>query len=102
MLGEIEVPAVRSPVRFTPIKRLLICFLPWPKGKIKAPPGALTTAPCAWEKDVATLRALLERFAGFEPAGSWAPHPLFGTMSRGLWAGLTRRPFDHHLRQFGV
>ena len=101
-LGEIEVPATRSPLRFTPIKQLLIYFLPWPKGKIKAPPAALTTDPGTWEKDVATLRALLEQFAGFEPAGSWAPHPFFGTMSRGLWAGLTRRHFDHHLRQFGV
>ncbi len=101
-LGEIEVPATRSPLRFTPIKQLLIYFLPWPKGKIKAPPVALATDPGPWEKDVATLRALLERFAGFEPAGSWAPHPFFGTMSRRLWAGLTRRHFDYHLRQFGV
>jgi hypothetical protein len=32
----------------------------------------------------------------------WPAHPFFGLLGPHAWGVLTRRHFDHHLRQFGV
>ena len=99
-----EIPAARrpSPLRFLPIKLLVIHVLPWPKGRIQGPPEAFITSPGEWNRDITALRDLLELFASRADQKTWPPHPMFGRMSGSLWARLTCRHFDHHLRQFGA
>jgi hypothetical protein len=100
-LGQIPTRPIRGLLRYPPFKQLVVDVLPWPKGRVQAPPEAFTTAPGVWERDVAVLRQLLDQFAAREGQRQWPPHPKFGKMSGGLWSRLTCRHFDHHLRQFG-
>ena len=101
-LGQLPTRPVPGPLRYTPMKQLVIDVLPWPKGRIQGPPEAFTNSPAHWSQDVATLLALLETFAARGGQGPWPPHPNFGRMSGALWSRLTCRHFDHHLTQFGV
>jgi hypothetical protein len=101
-LGEIEAQGVPGPLRFPPLRYLAIHVVPWPKGRVQAPPEAFTTAPTEIEADRAALVALIERFARAPDAALAAPHPLFGHMSARDWDVLSYRHLDHHLRQFGA
>ena len=99
--GEIPVAPVNTPLRFPPVKQLAIYVLPWPHGTQTAP-ELLTRAPAAWNGEVVTLSALVEKFSTRSPRGAWPRHPLFGAMSGRAWGVLAYRHCDHHFRQFGV
>jgi hypothetical protein len=100
-LGDIPTKPISGPMRYKPFKQLAIGPMPWPHGA-KSPPETWTTKPAEWNRDVATLRELLERFGGLANQSSWPDHPLFGTMTGDLWSRLTCKHFDHHLRQFSA
>jgi hypothetical protein len=100
-LGELSGRPVPGPMRFAPIRRVAIDYLPWPHGA-KSPRESFTTQPVGLQSDISSLRTLLERFGSRESQRDWPEHPLFGTMSGPLWARLTCKHFDHHLRQSGV
>jgi hypothetical protein len=100
-LGELQVAPKQTPLRFPGIKQLVIYVLPWPPGAPTAP-ELLARAPAAWNGEVVTLSALLERFAERTASGSWPSHPAFGSMSGRAWGVLVYRHCDHHFRQFGV
>ena len=101
-LGHLPTAPIAGPLRYPPMKQLVIDVLPWPRGRVQGPPEAFTSAPDQWERDVATLLALLDTFAASAGTPTWAPHPNFGRMSGPLWSRLTCRHFDHHLTQFGA
>ena len=101
-LGELPTRRGTGPMAFPPIRWLVIDVMPrWPHGT-KGPPEAFKTTPASWERDIAGLRSLLERFAKRTDQRDWPDHPLFGRMTRSLWGRLTCKHFDHHLRQFGT
>jgi hypothetical protein len=100
-LGELQVPPRNTPLRFPVIKQLVIHWLPWPPGAPTAP-ELLARAPAAWNGEVVTLSALVERFASRSPRDTWPRHPAFGRMSGRLWGALVYRHCDHHFRQFGI
>ena len=81
---------------------LAIHRLPWPEGKIQAPPGAFNTPSLGWERDREVVAALIDRFATAPLETLTAVHPMFGRMRPQDWDVLQYRHFDHHLRQFGV
>jgi hypothetical protein len=101
-LGQLSTQPIAGPLRYTPMKQLVIDVLPWPRGRIQGPPEAFTSSPDQWDQDMAALLTLLETFGGCGRRGTWAAHPNFGHMSGPLWGRLTCRHFDHHLTQFGV
>lgn len=83
------------------VQWLMIDIVPFPKGAPTAPAlRSRVPASIADERDA--LLALLERFAPEQGPISWAPHPLFGTLSPAQWGRLAHKHLDHHLRQFGV
>src|SRR5687768_13775127 len=90
-LGQLATQPIGEVLRYSPMRQLVIDVLPWPKGRIQGPPEAFTSSPDRWERDVATLLALLETFGGCGRQGMWAPHPNFGRMSGPLWGRLTCR-----------
>lgn len=100
-LGDISAQRMPSPLRYPVIKPLVLYVLPWPKGRTIGPPEAFTTPPTEWQRDIATLLELLERFASEKARTKWPPHPMFGAMSGPLWSRFICKHFDHHLRQFG-
>jgi len=100
-LGELPVKQRKSFLRFPVVKQLIIHVMPWPKGTPTAP-ELLARAPAAWNGEVVTLSALVERFADRSPRDEWPRHPAFGNMSGRLWGALVYRHCDHHFTQFGI
>jgi hypothetical protein len=99
--GELAVPSKKLPIRFTPLKQLIIYWLPFPKGAPTAP-LLLARKAAEWNGEVQTLRERLDAFAKRGPSGPFVPHPAFGTLTPRAWGVLVYRHVDHHLSQFGV
>lgn len=90
--------AVANPL----MRWLVICLMPWPKGKLQSPKEQFTTTPGDFARDRETLKSLIEQFAGRASGGSFGSHSIFGRMSGTRWGQLAHRHIDFHLRQFGV
>src|SRR5262245_48188406 len=78
--------------------------LRWPHGyrtspEMDAEKGG--TRPDVFERDVAVLKSLLQRFVATQGAGI-NPHYAWGDLSPGMWGRYVYRHLDHHLRQFGL
>jgi len=84
------------------LRRFVIYYLPWPKGKAETVPEMLITKPTDWDADLARVRDLLQAAAARGASVEWPPHPAFGKISGKDYGTLIYRHFDHHLRQFGV
>jgi hypothetical protein len=92
----------KGPMRFAPLRYLVLHLMKWPEGKIQAPPGAFERPPEGWEKDRATLLGLLGDYFDRDPDELGANHPIFGAMKPHDWDVFLYRHLDHHLRQFSV
>jgi hypothetical protein len=99
-LGDLKVPAKNTPLRFTPLKQLIIYVAPFPKGAPTAP-ELITRAATDFRSEIDAIVTMLDRCADANQA--LAPeHPAFGRLSRRDWGVLVYRHTDHHLRQFGA
>jgi hypothetical protein len=98
--GELPIPMKKTFARHPVIKQLLIYVVPFPRGVPTA--KQLQRVPGEWTTDLADLRSMLEQFAARDRSAAWPAHPFFGPLGAHAWGVLTRRHFDHHLRQFGV
>jgi len=101
-LGSQSAAPIPGPLRLPGLGWLVMCVLPWPRGKVQSPPETLLTDATDWESDLATLHDLVEQFAGDDQRDSWPDHPAFGSMSRRDWGIFCHRHIDHHLCQFGA
>jgi hypothetical protein len=100
-LGDLVCAPKKRPLRFPPLKQLIVYWLPWPEGAPTAP-ELISRMPASLSSEVAELTSLLERLAR-QPADTALPaHPAFGRLSRRAWGVLVYRHMDHHLTQFGV
>jgi hypothetical protein len=99
-LGELPVKSKRVPIRYAPLKQLIVYVAPFPKGMPTAP-ELIARAPGDWGADLADLRSLVDRFQPRGGAG-WPEHPAFGALSERAWGVLVYRHMDHHLKQFGA
>jgi Protein of unknown function (DUF1569) len=101
-LGELRVEPKRLPIRYPPLKQLVVYAAPFPKNAPTAPELVITATPLPWSDDVARLETLIDRFTSCAADSEWPEHPAFGRLSRRAWGVLAYRHLDHHLRQFGV
>lgn len=99
--GELAVRPKNMPLRYTPIKQLVIYWLPFPKGAPTAP-ELLTRKATEWHGELNELRREFAAFQKRGPAGPLVPHPAFGKLSPRAWGVLVYRHTDHHLKQFGA
>ena len=105
LLGERPVSAAAWP-RWRQRLTKWIAFrtpLPWPQGIATMPevnPKLQGTRPAAFEADRDALLVLMRRFVS--PSTRYAPHPMFGMLTRDEALIWTFRHVDHHLRQFGL
>ena len=99
--GDLPIPPRNLILRFTPIKQLLIFWLPFPRG-VPTAKELIGRMPAEWSVERAALCASIESFESFHPDGVWPPHPAFGDLTTRAWGVLAYRHTDHHLRQFGV
>ena len=100
-IGDLDVASKNLPVRFFPLKQLLIYMVPMAKGLPTAPELIARTTD-AWAGELEEFATLLATFARHPQSAPWPDHPAFGRMSRNDWGVLVYRHSDHHLRQFGV
>jgi hypothetical protein len=99
-MGDLKVAPKKSPIRYPPLKQLIVYVAPFPKG-VPTAPELLAREPREWTAEVADLQSLLDRAADGRSTDAWPEHPAFGTLSKRAWGVLIFRHMDHHLRQFG-
>jgi hypothetical protein len=106
MMGDKAISSSSRLAQRTVIKWIaLYTPLPWPKGVPTRPEVDQLiggTPPVDFQRDMAQLFALVERFTRPERDFKWQPHPIFGEMSEGQWMRWGYLHMDHHLRQFGA
>jgi len=101
-IGDLPVAPKRLPLRYPPLKQLIVYVAPFPRNAPTAPELTIAATPRAWSDDLSTLQQLIDRFASRPADADWPEHPAFGRLSRRAWGVLAYRHIDHHLRQFGV
>lgn len=103
-LGEKYISPSTSLFKRTVLKPLALWVpVPWPHGFNTRPEMDQQqggTTPVEFSCDIEKLRTLFERFCTLD--GEFAPHAMFGQMSRVERMRYAYRHIDHHLRQFGV
>jgi Protein of unknown function (DUF1569) len=104
MVGRGEKSASRAP-SFIPrsfVKWIALhTSLRWPRNVRTRPEidqTAAGTPPADWSSDRDRLCAQIR---AFPDTPQFAPHPIFGEMTRAEWLIWGYRHVDHHLRQFG-
>src|SRR5687768_18567398 len=95
--GELKCAPKSLPIRFTPLKQLIIYWLPFPKG-VPTAPELLARQPLEWQGEMQTLRQELAAVVQRGPSGPFVPHPAFGRLTPRAWGVLVYRHLDHHLR----
>jgi hypothetical protein len=100
-IGELQIKPMGGPLRYTPLKQLVIYVLPFPRNLATAP-ELLARVPGEWTSDVDQLTALIDQFAIRDRAGTWPDHGAFGHMTGDEWGILMYRHTEHHFRQFGI
>jgi hypothetical protein len=100
-MGDLKVARRTLPIRYPPLKQLIIYWAPFPKGAPTAP-ELLAREPREWSRDIGDVQELLERAASARTTDTWPEHPAFGKLSTRAWGVLIYRHMDHHLRQFGA
>jgi hypothetical protein len=99
--GEVVAKTVWTPVRYTPLRQLIVYLLPWPKNVATAR-ELLPSNPVALEEGRRALVRVIEDIAARSSQREWPEHPAFGPVGRRGWGVVAWRHVDHHLRQFGV
>ncbi|MBC7896677.1 MAG: DUF1569 domain-containing protein [Cytophagaceae bacterium] len=102
--GERPIADMRTPLRFFPLKQLVLHVLPFPRS---APTAHALKADAASDvrsvaEERAGLDAALASFRAMNRQAPWGPHPAFGTMTGTSWGRMLHKHADHHLRQFGA
>jgi hypothetical protein len=101
-LGDITPAAKKIPIRFFPLKQLIIYVVPFPKGAPTAPELIARSGRAVWAEEVNTFRELMARLAIRSGQTKWPSHPAFGSMNRRSWGVLGHKHLSHHFTQFGV
>ena len=99
--GELVIPSKNLPLRYTPLKELILYWLPFPRNAPTAP-ELTVRPPVDWTTDLTELQSRLDDFVRRGESAATAEHPAFGKMTPRQWGVLVYRHMDHHLRQFGV
>jgi hypothetical protein len=100
--GDLEVASKHGPLRYPPLRQLVVYLLPIPKGVPTAPELIARTDTAQFTDEQRDFHALVERLDQIVSGSQLVPHPLFGTLSYREYGVLMARHTDHHLRQFGV
>jgi len=101
-LGELVVPSKNLPLRYPPIKQLVIYVLPFPKGAPTAPQLLTRCDGASFADEQQAMLKMFERLAAVKPGDPLQEHPAFGVLTHNAYGVLMARHTDHHLKQFGV
>jgi hypothetical protein len=100
-VGELHCKPKKLPIRFFPLKQLILYVFPFPKGAPTAK-ELLEGSDTPPARSKAELRRLVALFVSRKGAKEWPSHPAFGSLGERAWGALGYKHLDHHLRQFGL
>jgi hypothetical protein len=101
-LGDLPTAPKDLPLRYPPLKQLVVYLLPFPKGAPTSPELLARVGTAQWEAEVAAFPGLLARAGAGAGRSDWPLHPAFGRLSPRAWGVLGYRHVHHHFTQFGV
>jgi hypothetical protein len=101
-LGDLPVKSKNLPLRYKPIRHVIIYWLPMPKGAPTAPELIARCSNAVLEDEKKAFAELINRCAAVKPGTKLNDHPAFGDLSYEEYGALIAKHTDHHLRQFGV
>jgi uncharacterized protein DUF1569 len=101
-LGELIIPSKNLPLRYPPIKQLVIYLLPFPKSAPTAPQLLTRCDGAVLADEQLAMLKMLDKLAAVKPGDPLQEHPAFGVLSHRAYGVLMARHTDHHLKQFGV
>ena len=99
--GELTVKPKNLPLRYTPIKQLIIYVLPFPKGAPTAPELIARCDGAVLEDEKQVFAAMFAKLAALTPVDPLQPHPAFGALTYKDYGALMAKHTEHHFRQFG-
>jgi hypothetical protein len=100
--GDLPVAARKLPIRYFPLKQLILYVFPFPKGAPTAPELLIRCDAADLCAEQAVFVQLAERAAAKSAHDRWPDHPAFGPLSHAAWGKLISKHTEHHLRQFGL
>ena len=100
--GELQCKSKNLPLRYTPIKQLVIYVAPFPKGAPTAPELLARCDGAVLDEEKQAYEAMIAKLAAVTPGDPFPEHPAFGVLTHKAYGVLMARHTDHHLRQFGV
>ena len=101
-LGELKVPSKNLPLRYTPIKQLVIYVLPFPKGAPTAPELLRRCDKASLAEEQQAMQQMFEKLAAVKPGDALQEHPAFGVLTHDAYGVLMARHTDHHFKQFNL
>jgi hypothetical protein len=100
--GDLPCKSKNLPLRYKPVRRLFIYYLPMPKGAPTAPELIARCSGASLEDERENFAQLLDRCGAVTPATKLGEHPAFGDLDYKEYGALIAKHTDHHLRQFGL
>jgi len=100
--GELKVKSKNLPLRYTPIKQLVIYVAPFPKGAPTAPELLARCDGAVLDDEKQAIETMFAKLAAVKPGDPLPEHPAFGVLTYRAYGVLMARHTDHHLKQFGV
>lgn len=101
-IGELPVKSKNLPLRYTPIKQLVIYVLPFPKGAPTAPELIARCGTALLDDEKAALTAMFAKLGSIARGTALPEHPAFGNLSYDTYGVLMARHTEHHLKQFNL
>ncbi len=85
-------------------RNAIFLYMPWPKGKIKAPPGFTPEPAQSFEEDRADVLELMKEFTSEfkKNPKRTVKSPIMGDVPLSFWSIIHGRHTAWHLQQFGV
>jgi hypothetical protein len=100
--GELAVKPKHLPIRYPPLRQLVVYVLPFPKSAPTAPELLARAGSAELGAEQRDFHAWMERLGHITSGSQLVPHPAFGNLSYQAYGVLIARHADHHLKQFGV
>lgn len=100
--GELTVKPKNLPLRYTPIKQLIIYVLPFPTGSPTAPELIARCGGAVLHDEAQGFLQMFDKLAKIKPDAPLQPHPAFGPLTHKDYGALMAKHTEHHFRQFGI
>ena len=101
-VGDLSAKSKNLPLRFTPIKQLIIYVFPFPKSAPTAPELLVRCSSAVLADEQQAFTRMLERLGAVKPGDALQEHPAFGRLTYATYGALMAKHTEHHFRQFGL